>query len=126
MRSGRIDKIRGTFANFAHLKPILKLNEEGRGEIIEKTISNSRALASPVKNIEAEQQKRRESIKILKGSSLKKITESIAKPKKDTKQETRNLSKALAMLGKATSELSDSNRKTKEALTKRKTVTSMR
>ena len=78
------------------------------------------------KEYEAEQQKRRESIKILKGSSLKKITESIAKPKKDTKQETRNLSKALAMLGKATSELSDSNRKTKEALTKRKTVTSMR
>ena len=78
------------------------------------------------KNYDAEQQKRRESIKILKGSSLKKITESIAKPKKDAKQETRNLSKALAMLGKATSELSDSNRKTKEALAKRKTATSMR
>ncbi len=58
MRSGRIDKIRGTFANFANLKPLLKLNEEGRGEIIDKSISSSRALSSLVKHIEAEQEKR--------------------------------------------------------------------
>jgi len=107
-------------------------NDTLQGTLREFMYENQDALQGTIeeflykKNYEAEQQKRRESIKILKGSTLKKITESITKPKKDAKQETRNLSKALAMLGKATSDLSDSNRKTKEALAKRKTATSMR
>jgi DegV family protein with EDD domain len=59
IRSGRVDKLLGTFANIAQLKPILKLNDEGRGELFDKSISSSRALVSLLKHVEKEQEKRK-------------------------------------------------------------------
>ena len=62
MRSGRIDKFSGTFANFAHIKPIMRLNQDGRGEMVDKCISNGRALQNLVQQLEREQERRKAAI----------------------------------------------------------------
>jgi DegV family protein with EDD domain len=63
IRSGRVDKYLGTFATLANLKPIMRLNEEGRGEMFDKSISSRRALQSLVTHIEKEQEKRKAKVK---------------------------------------------------------------
>lgn len=58
MRSGRVDRLRGTFANIAGLRPIIKLNEEGRGEMFGKAISTKKGLQQLIQNIEIDQAQR--------------------------------------------------------------------
>lgn len=62
MRSGRVDKFSGTFANFAQIKPILSLNANGRGEVIDKSFSCSRALNNLIMQVEKEQTRRQADI----------------------------------------------------------------
>jgi DegV family protein with EDD domain len=58
MRSGRVDRLRGTFANLAGLRPIIKLNEEGRGEMYGKAISTKKGLQQLIQNVEIDQAQR--------------------------------------------------------------------
>lgn len=62
IRSGRVDKYVGTFANLAQIKPIMMLNKDGRGEMIDKCFSTSRALQHLIHRIEKEQDRRRSKI----------------------------------------------------------------
>jgi hypothetical protein len=62
IRSGRIDKVLGTFANLAQIKPIMCLNEDGRGSMIDKCFSTSRALQNLITKIEKEQERRQAKI----------------------------------------------------------------
>ncbi len=45
IRSGRISKIGGRIAQFAHVKPIITLNEQGKGTIYDKAFSETKALS---------------------------------------------------------------------------------
>ncbi len=58
MRSGRVDKLRGTFANLAGLRPIIKLNEDGRGEMYSKALSTKKGLQQLLQNVEIDQAQR--------------------------------------------------------------------
>jgi DegV family protein with EDD domain len=52
MRSGRVDKISGTFANLLNIRPIIKLNAEGKGTMHGKALSKKTGLMSLIKSIQ--------------------------------------------------------------------------
>lgn len=51
IRSGRISKIGGRIAQFAHLKPILHLNNTGKASMFDKAFSESKALTKLVNHV---------------------------------------------------------------------------
>lgn len=53
IRSGRISKIGGRLAEFAHVKPIIKLNKVGKGEVCDKAFSEIKALSKLVLHVNA-------------------------------------------------------------------------
>jgi DegV family protein with EDD domain len=55
MRSGRVDKIKGNLANLLHLKPIIKLNSEGRGSMDGQAFTIDKGLQSILRAIEKEE-----------------------------------------------------------------------
>ena len=54
MRSGRVDKLSGTFANWARVKPILRLNDEGRGHMYSKALTFNKGFQQLVNAIDEE------------------------------------------------------------------------
>jgi uncharacterized protein len=52
MRSGRVDKISGTVANFFGIKPIIKLNAHGQGTMHGKAFSKKSGLVSLIQSIQ--------------------------------------------------------------------------
>lgn len=52
IRSGRINKISGRIAQFAHIKPIISINSMGKGVLFDKAFSETRALAKLVSHVE--------------------------------------------------------------------------
>ena len=54
MRSGRVDKLSATFANWAQVKPILRLNDAGRGSIYSKSLTMNKGFQQLLKAIEEE------------------------------------------------------------------------
>ena len=54
MRSGRVDKLSGTFANWARVKPILRLNDEGRGHMYSKALTFNKGFQQLLNAIDEE------------------------------------------------------------------------
>ncbi|KTD57591.1 DegV family protein [Legionella shakespearei] len=52
IRSGRISKIGGRIAQFAHIKPIISINPIGKGVLFDKAFSETKALAKVVGHVE--------------------------------------------------------------------------
>jgi DegV family protein with EDD domain len=52
IRSGRISKLRGRIAEFANVKPIISLNETGKGVVCGKAFSEIKALSKLVTHVE--------------------------------------------------------------------------
>lgn len=48
IKSGRVTKLQGTFANLINFKPVLGLDSEGRGVMVAKTFSRHKAIAKIV------------------------------------------------------------------------------
>lgn len=48
IRSGRVSRLKGKFAQFSGIKPILSLDPDGRGIIVDKAFSETKALAKIV------------------------------------------------------------------------------
>lgn len=63
MRSGRVDKLSGTFANWAQIKPILRLNEEGRGSMCGKALTVNKGFQQLLKGIDQEALSRQSKLK---------------------------------------------------------------
>lgn len=59
IRSGRISKTGGRIAQFAHLKPILTLDENGKAKICDKAFSQHKGLSKIVSIVEAMRQNHR-------------------------------------------------------------------
>jgi len=51
IRSGRISKIGGRLAQFAHVKPIIKLNSIGKGVMFDKAFSETKALTKLINHV---------------------------------------------------------------------------
>jgi uncharacterized protein len=51
IRSGRISKLKGKFAQFTGMKPILSLDEEGHGIIFDKAFNETKALSKIVNTV---------------------------------------------------------------------------
>lgn len=62
MRSGRVDKVKGTFANTLGIKPILKLNAEGQGTMHDRAFTRQGALERCIQSLLKQQDTRRASI----------------------------------------------------------------
>jgi DegV family protein with EDD domain len=62
MRSGRVDKVKGTFANYLGIKPIIKLNHEGQGTMHDRALSKKAGLMRLIKSAQKEQEKRQATI----------------------------------------------------------------
>jgi hypothetical protein len=54
MRSGRVDKLSASFANWAQVKPILRLDDAGRGNIYSKSLTMNKGFQQLLKAIEKE------------------------------------------------------------------------
>ena len=52
IRSGRVSKLGGRIAQFAHLKPLIKLNESGNGVLFDKAFSEIKALSKLVNHVD--------------------------------------------------------------------------
>jgi uncharacterized protein len=63
MRSGRVDKLSGTFANWAQVKPILRLNDEGRGSMYSKALTMNQGYQQLLKAIDKEAALRQSKLK---------------------------------------------------------------
>lgn len=59
IRSGRVDKIKGTFANTLGIKPLLTLNAEGQGTMHDSTFTRQGALSRCIKSVLKQQEKRK-------------------------------------------------------------------
>lgn len=57
IRSGRISRFKGRFAQLSGVKPIISLNEEGRAVVFDKAFSETKALVKVVNSICARMQK---------------------------------------------------------------------
>jgi len=62
MRSGRVDKISGTFANAFNIRPIIKLNSDGKGTMHGKAFTKKSGLMSLIKSIQKQMADRKASL----------------------------------------------------------------
>lgn len=56
IRSGRVNKIRATIAQWAHIKPIITLDESGKGVVCDKAFSETKALTKIIQAMQKWQQ----------------------------------------------------------------------
>lgn len=52
IRSGRVGRLKGMFAQFSGIKPIISLDREGRGMVIDKAFSETKSLAKIVRMVQ--------------------------------------------------------------------------
>jgi len=63
MRSGRVDRVKGKFANYLGIKPIIKLNHQGQGTMHDKAFSKKSGFMRLLKSIKKEQHLRQAAIR---------------------------------------------------------------